>query len=264
MPEETVVDTSQAQGQVDAASTGEIPDETTLENTPLDYLDDAGEMDDPLADFPGADAIPDDQKKGFRDTMLRKFNELTEAKRAAEEREAQYMQAIQNLQNGNSTPDDDPNMTEAERSAVQRVRQIAQEAFQEQMQELGLVDKVEQTGLGLQLAIAKDQWPELDKYQDDLNKLDRLLESRLGKKASKELAVIDKMDFLMGAKMRLARNRKRSRPKAPTVQSPRVPQSPSSVDQAAIHELSQFRGKDATRKAYEYAKKKLGIIGDLA
>jgi hypothetical protein len=264
MPEEIV----QAQGQEEAPSSpGTV--ETTPES-PLDFLtEESSDSFDPLTEIPGADQLPEGQQKQTRDALLRKHQALTDERRQLEQERAAYLEAIQRLQSQRETPEqqpsilDDPNMTPEQRSAVDQVMRIAEtvaeQKFQSKLDELGIVDKVDQTNLQLQAALARQEWPEIDRFQGELGTLDNLLVQTLGRQSANKLTVLDKMDFLMGAKLRQARAKKGRRAKAPNVQKPNAPVSTSSLDQASVSELNQFRGKGATAKALEAAMRKHGV-----
>lgn len=265
MPEEA----RQTQGLAEPTSqemNGEAPQDELSTQSTVDIapkmMGDVQFPEDPLSDIEGAADLPEDQQKGLRDAILRKFNQVDETLKRTAERERQYMEALERLQQPPKQPsgDETPNYEGMNPQQIVEdiARRVSREVMEQSLKEGGFGEakqKIDATVRQLQLLEAQQHYPDLPRYKDQLIQMGEIFERELGKERADKFSVTDMMDLIKAREMR-ARTRTQ---KPRTVPSQPKPSS-ASVARSGVTPSAVEPSKEPTslEEAFELAEKQHG------
>lgn len=272
-------DRVQTQGQgeenpVDAGTDSVAPQDLLDEGTDLQgqvapkTLPDLDFPEDPLEDIP-TDALPNGERekveKSIRDGWLRLSNKVDHTVKRLEQREREYMDAIQRLAENRQAPETTESPNYEGLSAQQIVEKIADErakaAFEQMMQERGLSQSAEKTDAimrQLQILEAKQSYPDLDRYENQLVQLGGILEDKLGREKAMLFSVSDMMHIIKGREGQRRRITQSRRPSQPQQQRPSQPQTSIARAGVSPRSVEPSQEPSSMAEAFKMAQEKHG------
>lgn len=272
-------DRVQTQGQgeenpVDAGTDSVAPQDLLDEGTDLQgqvapkTLPDLDFPEDPLEDIP-TDALPNGERekveKSIRDGWLRLSNKVDHTVKRLEQREREYMDAIQRLAENRQAPETTESPNYEGLSAQQIVEKIADErakaAFEQMMQERGLSQSAEKTDAimrQLQILEAKQSYPDLDRYENQLVQLGGILEEKLGREKAMLFSVSDMMHIIKGREGQRRRITQSRRPSQPQQQRPSQPQTSIARAGVSPRSVEPSQEPSSMAEAFKMAQEKHG------
>jgi hypothetical protein len=206
-----------------------------------DSFQDIQFQEDPLSEIPGVDGLPENERENIRKSLLRKHAALDQQAKQLQDREAQYMEALERLAVGKQ-PEPEAQTSFEGMSPEQIVESIservARKVAADQIKSLGL-DKTKETTDAvvrqLQLIEANRIYPDVGRYQEHLVQLSGILEKEYGRDGAMKFSVADMMHILKGREQAQRRPAQRaaSRPQPKPEAAPaKAGVTPSAVEPA--------------------------------
>lgn len=226
MDEQVEQTLGQAEGTPDDFGTGLAEPEDML-SQPLEIsprtLPDLDVDGDPLDEIPTDELPPGEREKvqkQIRDGWLRLSNKVDQTIKRLEEREREYINALQNPQR-KAVPEQENFEGMTPQQIVEAIAsRIAEQKVNEKLGKVEqTTEKTDAIYRQLQLVEARQHFPDLDRYQNSLVQLSGILEKEFGREGAMKFSVADMMHIIKG---RESMAKRRTAPAAPrrAVQQP--------------------------------------------